>query len=132
MKIEFEDDSILEVSEHWIECIQMKYGKTWDEYWSQMKQVIDGLWAKGETWTKFGTEDMKRYYEDEEEGKRELNRAWHAEQCIYADLRACLMEFALKLFSKEGKKIPKVIGIADDEIHVYDGEKMRKYEVEKG
>lgn len=131
MKVDFEDGRVLEVNERWIECIQMKYGMTWDEYWSQMEQVIDGLWEKGEVWTKFGTDDMKGYYEyekdeeDEEEGTDELNRAWHAEQCIYADVRACLMGLALKSLSGDGEEIPKVIGIADDEVHVYDGEEMR-------
>ena len=130
MKVDFEDGSVLEVNGRWIECIQMKYGVTWDEYWSQMEQVIDGLWEKGKVWTKFGTDDMKGWYgyekdeEDEEEGTGELNRAWHAEQCIYTDVRACLMGLALKLLSEDGEKIPKVIGIADDEVHVYDGEEM--------
>ena len=136
MKVDFEDGSVLEVNERWIECIQIKYGMTWDEYWSQMEQVIDGLWDKGKVWTKFGIDDMKGWYEyekdveaeedeeDEEERIFELNRAWHADQCIYTDVRACLMGLALKSLSEEGEKIPKVIGIADDEVHVYDGEEM--------
>jgi len=126
MEVEFEDGSILDVGERWIECVKMKYGMSWDEYWSQAKEFIDGLWKDGTILTKFGEEDMKSYYEDETSGEEEMTHAWHANECIYADLRSCLMALAFKVMAKEGEEPVKVLGLADDGVHVYDGEKMEK------
>ena len=132
-KIELEDGSILEIPEVWIECIRIKHNKSLEEYWIEVGDLIGRLWEDGKVLTKFGEEPVQRYYEEwksEEEKNESLTRAWHASECIYADLRACLMGKALEMLAKEEGKEPKggVIAIGGEKVTVYKGSEKKEYD----
>ena len=122
-KLMFDDGSKMEIQEMWIECIKIKYGYSWEQYWMEFADLITKLWEEGVVITKFGKESIQDYYEDFGE-KEPKTRVWHAKECIYADLRSCLMA---KAFEKIGGKKISVIGIREDKVRVYKGDKMIEY-----
>ena len=122
-KVEFDDGSEMEIPEMWKECINMKYKYSWEQYWVEFADSVNKLWEGGAVLTKFGKESIEGYCEDFGE-KEPKTRAWHAEQCIYADLRSCIMAKALE--SLGGNKV-SVIGIGDDKMKVYEGDEMKEY-----
>lgn len=123
-KIKFDDGSEMEISEIWKQCIKIKYDYGWKQYWIEFADLVTKLWEEGVVLTKFGRESIDGYCEDFGETEQKT-RAWHAEECIYADLRSCLMA---KAFEKVGgKKVISVIGIGEDKVRVYKGDKMKEY-----
>ena len=119
VKIKFEDGSEEEIPDVWIECAKLKYGLDWDEYYKMVYPKIEELWKQGKILTKFGVEDIKE----------EMTRAEHAATCIYADLRACIMSKLLEEVAERlGIKPPKVVAISKDDVTVYEGDKVEKYD----
>ena len=80
--------------------------------------------GRGSVLTKFGKESIQTYYEDFGETEPKT-RAWHAKECIYADLRSCLMA---KMLEEIGGKKVSVVGICEDKVRVYDGDGMKEYD----
>ena len=129
-EIEFEDGSKLEIPDVWIECIKIKHGLSLEEYWIQIRDMINKLWEEGEVLTKFGVLPLQEYYEEwEREENQRLTRAWHARECIYTDLRACIMVKALEMLGKKEGKKPCVIAIGENKVTVYEGciKKKKEY-----
>lgn len=127
MKITFEDESELELPELWIECIKIKYNLGPEEYWEKIAPYIRRLWSEGKVLTKFGEEPINLAFDDqifENEEYCEPTMAWHAESCIYADLRACLMAKAMASY---GRNV-KVIGIDNDKVTIYNGKEKKEYD----
>lgn len=122
-KIEFGDGSEMKISQMWRECIDIKYSYTWEQYWVEFADLVTKLWEEGVVLTKFGKESIQSYYEDFGETEPKT-RAWHAEKCIYADLRSCLMA---KMLEEIGGKKVSVVGIGEDKVRVYDGDEMKEY-----
>ena len=123
-KIEFDDGSEIEIPDMWRDCIKIKYGYSWEQFWTEYADLVDKLWEEGVVITKFGKESIQTYYEDfgEQEPK---TKAWHAKECIYADLRSCLMA---KMLEEIGGKKVSVVGIGEDKVRVYDGDGMKEYD----
>ncbi|MHA1605567.1 MAG: hypothetical protein ACTSWF_13055, partial [Candidatus Freyarchaeota archaeon] len=84
------------------------------------------LWNEGKVLTKFGEESIDLAFGDDlfdSEGYDEPTMAWHAERCIYADLRGCLMARAI---ASIGGNV-KVIGLSGDKVTVYSGSGKEEY-----
>lgn len=127
MRITFEDGSELELPELWIECIKIKYNLSPEEYWEKIAPHIHKLWSEGKVLTKFGEEPINLAFGDqifENEEYYEPTMAWHAESCIYADLRACLMAKAMASY---GGKV-KVVGMGNDKVTIYSGGEKKEYD----
>lgn len=127
MKVTFEDGSELEFPELWIECIKIKHNLSPEEYWERVAPYIRKLWSEGKVLTKFGEEPIDLAFGDqifEDEEYCEPTMAWHAESCIYADLRACLMA---KAMASLGGKV-RVIGIGNDKVTIYTGNEKKEYD----
>ena len=105
-KHDFEDGSKLEMPDKWIEAINMKYKETLKQYLKITLPLIKESIDRGKVLTKFGEEDFE-----------DLTMSGHARQCIYANLRACLMALAL---GGEGKVFALK---SDGNIKVYTGKK---------
>jgi hypothetical protein len=123
-KLMFDDESVLEVPDMWKECIKIKYGYGWKQYWVEFADLLTKLWEEGVVLTKFGKESIEGYCEDFGE-KEPRTKAWHAKKCIYADLRSCIMA---KILGELGGKEVSVIEIGDDKVRMYKGGKMNEYD----
>lgn len=127
MRIVFEDGSEFEFPELWIECIRIKHDLSPEEYWKRVEPYIRRLWNEGKVLTKFGEEPIDLAFGDDlfdSGGYDEPTMAWHAERCIYADLRACLMARAI---ASVGGNV-KVIGLSGDKVTVYSGSGKKEYD----
>lgn len=127
MKITFEDGSELELPETWIECIKIKHNLTPEEYWEKVAPHIRKLWSEGKVLTKFGEEPINLTFGQEileNEEYYEPTMARHAEKCIYADLRACLLAKAMASVGGSAK----VVAIGNDKVTVYSGNEKKEYD----